>query len=96
MKSNYYLRCTWNEYRIANGRSTCPYDAETCAVYGCLEGHISEFICCEYHFDIWVDMVADDAALCPIRHCARKIDSWERTPVRELTSGFALYMETRQ
>jgi len=95
MTEHTYLQCWWRE-RDHGGMRQCHKLATTCVVYGCLEGHINELLGCEYHFNLWVDLIADQSEACNLRSCPGLIDSWERTPVPNLTSGFALYMRTRQ
>jgi hypothetical protein len=95
MSEHSYLQCAWREWDHG-GMRRCNKPAATCVVYGCLEGHVSEFLGCEHHFNLWVDMIADQSEACTHSSCPSLVDSWERTPVNELTSGFALYMRTRQ
>ncbi len=96
---NEILHCDWREYRQTIGMMTCREPATICILSGCLNGHIEEFITCHAHFDIWTQWVADEenpVSKCRLRDCHRPIDGWERVQVRDLTSGYALYMKTRQ
>jgi hypothetical protein len=90
-----YLHCTWREWR-SDGMHVCQKPATVCTVYGCLNGHLNEFVGCPTHFNVWVDMVADHQEACCIRDCDQDIDSWELTQISNLTSGAALYLKTKQ
>lgn len=95
MNDHTYLHCTWKEY-IRTETHVCRKVGTECVVYGCLNGHVNEFIGCAQHFNLWVTMNADGKEPCFLRGCEAKIDSWERLAVYKLTPGFALYMKTRQ
>jgi hypothetical protein len=92
MSEHTYLQCVWREWKTG-ALKRCRKTAETCIIYGCLEGHIEEFVTCYHHFSLWAHMVNQHSQNCG---CGALIDSWERVPIRELTPGFALYMRGRQ
>lgn len=95
MNDRTYLHCIWREWDHG-GMLTCPKTATEAVIWGCLNGHLDEFVICQHHFNLWTDLVADRNEPCHKPDCPEMIDSWERTQTNELTSGFALYMRTRQ
>jgi hypothetical protein len=95
MRDYEYLHCTWREW-VNDSMGICKKPATVCVVYGCLDGHMNEFVGCEHHFNLWVDMVANGDEECNLRACDKMVDSWERTTVSKLSTGFSTYMMTRQ
>jgi hypothetical protein len=90
-----YLHCTWKEY-TNGGLQACKNPATICVVYGCLEGHLNEFVGCGQHYSLWTAMVDNNQEPCHLRACNGSIDSWRQVKTEKLTAGFKTYMMTRQ
>jgi hypothetical protein len=92
---NQCLRCAWREQR-GSKLDRCLRVATTCVIYGCLEGHINEIMTCDQHLMTWEYMFANSQEPCSKSYCFGSIDTWIHLAASDLTSGFRLYMMTRQ